>query len=335
MTSSLFKPGHQYQSTDHSPTLWLGLILVSISLHLFGFWLIGKYLTTETNQSANLPTDLIPVLSIDGDQLIGKTPQLSSNNKFVSSQKTPVSSSLVPPKPLSKSLVPNRVKSDSQVSKSVPTKNLPAPVPEVAPKKIPNSSNNQSGTGSLRPENRSKELVPPKKSDLPKVISPSGNQKQLINQGKSLESNSNSGNKTKSTQVEPSKTRSQPVPAQGKSGQGGQGVSLTIQNFRLGNGNHDLPDQSAHPKQTIAKFPTLKYISSTEKSFGQVATLRLLIHSSGQPDPNYIQIIKGPTGVDEQQLIKKMITDWQFVPAYLGGKPVDSLLEMSVILEPL
>lgn len=117
--------------------------------------------------------------------------------------------------------------------------------------------------------------------------------------------------------------------------QDGKGVMLTVQNFRLGNGERDIPDQAAQPKLASGKFPNTVYLSGVKSSLGQVIVLRLLVTSQGKVDLNNVQILSGPNNWDYQQLAKNLIKDWEFEPAKAKGQPVDSLLDMAIAIEAL
>ena len=108
---------------------------------------------------------------------------------------------------------------------------------------------------------------------------------------------------------------------------------MNIVDSRIGNGGRDIPDSAAKPKIRKMKFPNIAYTAQTRKHFGKAVELIVTISEKGEYDG--AQVKSGSGDADYDELVKDELLTWEFEPAYQAGKPVVSLLDISVTLDPI
>lgn len=105
-------------------------------------------------------------------------------------------------------------------------------------------------------------------------------------------------------------------------------------------GDSDVPEDGppveiilAHPKQPIQTFPNVVYPASIALNLGQPIQLLLEVSPEGQVRP--IAIRQGSTVTVLDQLIQNLIREVPFNPATRAGKPIVSLVDVNLKLDPL
>lgn len=102
----------------------------------------------------------------------------------------------------------------------------------------------------------------------------------------------------------------------------------------------DVPEEGppaetipAQPKETTQTFPNVVYPASVALNLGQPIQLRLEVSPEGQA--RSIAIRQGSTVTVLDQLIQDLIREVPFNPATRAGKPIVSLVDVSLKLDPL
>ncbi len=124
------------------------------------------------------------------------------------------------------------------------------------------------------------------------------------------------------------------VPVKQQRGEG-SGVQVALSNPQLGNDGKTIPDQPARPIELSKSIPDSNYPSVIELNFGQSVRLRILVKSTGKLDPSATTVIEGSRSLEYDNQAIELVKQWTFEPALQAGKPVDSLLDISVRIDAL
>lgn len=105
-------------------------------------------------------------------------------------------------------------------------------------------------------------------------------------------------------------------------------------------GDSDVLEQSppaeiipAQPKDPTQTFPNVVYPASVALNLGQPIQLRLEVSPEGQVRP--IEVLQGSTVTVLDQLIQDLIREVPFNPATQAGKPIVSMVDVNLKLDPL
>jgi len=105
-------------------------------------------------------------------------------------------------------------------------------------------------------------------------------------------------------------------------------------------GDSDVPEADplaeiipAQPKQPTQTFADMVYPASITLNLGQPIQLRLEVSPEGQARP--IEVLQGSTLNVLDQLIQDLIREVPFNPAIRHGKPIVSLVDVNLKLDPL
>lgn len=125
----------------------------------------------------------------------------------------------------------------------------------------------------------------------------------------------------------------------------GQGISLSVAEVRNANRGRDVPDTPVQPTASSKDFfasPTrifadAIYLPEVGLNLRTKITVEILIDRDGKPQT--VNVLQGSRSeaYDEKakELLQELLQGTSFVPAQQNGQPVDALLEVDVVLNPL
>ncbi|HEY9692163.1 MAG TPA: hypothetical protein V6D15_08165 [Oculatellaceae cyanobacterium] len=156
-----------------------------------------------------------------------------------------------------------------------------------------------------------------------------------ISQGKDLTARSPSTNNQQTSPPSSSQGQQTSSTAGNSQPQQSGGLVATLSNIRAANRGKDIPEKLAKPYQQEKQFDYIPLPSSKETT-NQAVVLQVvvLIDDTGKPEVQSTQVLQGSQTIDSQQLAQDLIKDWKFEPAYQGNKPVYSLLQVVLTLQP-
>jgi len=208
----------------------------------------------------------------------------------------------------------------SSSSKPASTTNSSQPSPNTKP--APQAGSQTNSESSTSPETSA---TPPQTTTAQKPVSP-----PQETSTKPLPDTSSTTRNPAIPASEPSST------SQGSESQRGGSLVATLSNPRLANGGTDVPDKLATPQQQERRFSGLTYPAKVGMNFDQAIVLQvlLLIDNKGQATVQATKTLQGGAGVDAEFVAREMIKDWKFEPATQAGQAVDSLLEVTLTVNP-
>jgi TonB family protein len=104
-----------------------------------------------------------------------------------------------------------------------------------------------------------------------------------------------------------------------------QGLLL---DYRLGNADRDIPDQTAFPRQHQLVFSKIANAPPLRHPINQVIRLRVLVTRTG--NVRILKILQSTGSPSLDQIAQRMLRRWPFEPARQNQQPVDSLLDIKL-----
>lgn len=296
------------------PGLWVSVILGSVVIHLFAFWML-RLLLAGRLESWQLGKNLIPI------EVVAAAPNTKSSIQL---PQTPSSAAIRNPASANTRRTsnqrPSRQTSSTAISSSTraASQQIRPQPPEVkrSPKELPASNSPQ------------KQPTRPQTSST-KPNLPGNNSGQLGNSGISS---------TKSPTL-PTGSSDQPNPP---NPQQGGGFSVTIGNLDTDNTrdilHFDNGDQLATSKQTNTQLSNNE-LTQLGISLEQAVELKMviLINRTGEAivySPS-IQVLRGNISQNTaKQLVRKLVAQWRFKPTVMEGQPVDRDYNLTLTISP-
>ena len=351
-----FRSGSDRRHSD-PPNLWLAVLAGSLIVHLL-LLLSGRlFLVRIPNQkSAGVaaPIELLDIPSKSSSQATQTTrsaapkviTEAAASQGAVSSETTSQTSAPIQPLVIPK-ITQNPTRSAPQTPQAPPK---PDPVKQPAPKPIREQKPNPQPTVTPSPLASSHPRPAPIATPDPLPSSqpapsqsatpdPSESGQTPISSGNPLSNPSIPGGAGSESGAPNSKPQAPDQPlssvAVGEQRGSGSGVQVALSNPQLGNDGRTLPDQPARPAALNQSMPEANYPSAIGLNFGQKVRLRVLVKNTGKLDPSAITVLEGSRSIEYDNLAIEFVKQWTFNPALQAGKPVDSLLDISVQLDAL
>ena len=317
-------PHPQIPERRHSdpPALWVSVIVGSIVIHLFAFWmlrllLMGRLQSWQIGKTL-IPVELVAVASnTTSSAKLPQTPRsAATRNPASGNTRTRRTSNQRPNRQTSSVATSSSTRPDSQQRRPQQPEAKLAPSPTGRESPASNSSQNQ-------------QPAKPKPSTKP---TPSGDTTNPSDSGTSS-SNSNSSTAS-STENTPSNT--QP---------GGGFIALPGVPI-LGNNTRDVihaddpnyNDRLATIKQSNSQFSSddLASLGITLKSDLELKVAVVIEETGGATLlPDSTQVLRGDISADKaEQLAAKIIQQWKFNPTLMAGQPVSRDYSLQLTIRP-
>ncbi len=351
-----FRSGSDRRHSD-PPNLWLAVLAGSLIVHLL-LLLSGRlFLVRTPNQkSAGVaaPIELVDIPAKSSSQATQTTrsaapkviTESTASQGAVSSETTSQSSAPIQPAVIPKT-TQNPVRSAPQTPQAPPK---PDPIKQPAPKPIREQKPNPQATVTPSPLASSQPSPSPIATPSPLASSqpnpsqpatpdPSESEKPPVSSGNPLSKPSVPGGAGSDSSAPNSKPQAPDQPlgsvAVGEQRGSGSGVQVALSNPQLGDDSRTVPDQPARPTALRQSMPEANYPSAIGLNFGQSVRLRVLVKNTGKLDPLAITVLEGSRSIEYDNLAIELVKQWAFDPALQAGKPVNSLLDISVRLDAL
>ncbi len=341
MTQPTLKPTAHNQMLErrHSdpPVLWVSVILGSVVIHIFAFWIVRLLLMGRlpSLQTAFIPVDVIAVasetaLSTQRSQIPGSTA-----TRTPTSVETPIRrTSNRPVRPTSPTTPLNR------------TNPQQTRIPAGQSASTPNSSQNQQPNKPTGQSVSTPNSSPNQQPDTPtgqNPPAPSQNQPNTpTGQNPPAPSQNQPDTPTGQNPPAPSQTQQPDTPTGQNTPESQSGgdfvVSVSNSGFRRSVSGTDIPSQEAKVKNETRQFTAADYGAQLGGNLEQDVVLEvlLLIDNTGkatlQSPP---QVVQGSSNVDPTKLAQLVIQGLQFEPAYMDGGAVAQEYYVRLQISPL
>lgn len=130
---------------------------------------------------------------------------------------------------------------------------------------------------------------------------------------------------TPDSSAQPPNPQPSPVPR--------RGAIATLVNAKLANYGRDVPDLPATVSAQQIEFPDLAYPRSQQRQDEQLLILSVLVAPNG--NPQLIAVYPEHLSPSYSDLARQVLENWEFQPAEMGDRPVASLLDLYLKLDPL
>lgn len=320
----------------NSTNFWLAVLSGSLAVHLLlllsGRWFLVRMSPAKPGGTAT------PIELVDVSKTASKPIQTTRSTTLQAVRRsTPQSSSLTSQAQASDSTQPSIVRETAQLPPRKATKPQPfeqrSPLRETVEQPrsqaVPSPIQNSAPTNSALPA--SSQPQPP--MSAPEPLS------QPVPSGSPLGEPSTSDRATIDGSQPSSRVPDSSLPnvLVGQERGEGSGVQVALSNSELGNDGKTLPDQPARPIELNKLLPEVRYSSPVELNLRTVVRLRIVVKMTGEVDPNptTMSVLRGSPSKEYDDFAFDLIKQWRFEPALQAGKPVDSLLDVDVQLNPV
>ena len=324
---------HSSRRHTESPTLWIALFAGSIVLHGF----IGLGLRLWADKAINLSPPA--PISVEFVSLPAASDAETRSARPLTTQTSPTETTVPNSEPQPD---PNTITATSE-----PSQNRPSSTRQTAASRVRSRSqrpNAQPSSDTPKPpDRRSKNSENDRRSENSDDGEGSAFPSDSGNPGNSGESTNAAGGEGDNPPN--NQTGGLPtVPITSERGSG-QGISLSVAEVRNANRGRDVPDTPVQPTASSKDFfasPTrifadAIYLPEIGLNLRTKITVEILIDRDGKPQT--VNVLQGSRSeaYDEKakELLQELLQGVSFVPAQQNGQPVDALLEVDVVLNPL
>ena len=335
--SSVFKP----QRLAEPPAFWITLLVASVLIHGL-FFLILRQTWMKT---ARVQVDVAPIAV----ELLESAPEAGSSQSNGTPITAPAASASAPSAPTEPIAPPDNT-AERSPAQQAPFAAAPAqsdvtaaPVPQRQPAPdnttaAPATSQSLPATNSPTPE-PSAGTEPQPQSPAPSPVTGEASSTPPTAAPDPTPAAPGAGTEP-SPGNSPSSEVGRPqlpvVPVTAQRGEGG-GIKIMVLDVTDANQGRDVTDVGeraiARPQVTSQPLPDIVYPASIELNLGQSVQLLVLVDRSG--NAKAIEVLQGSKVEDLDNLAKELIQKIQFEPALQAGQPVESLVNVTVRIDPL